>query len=433
MSELPLGWEQSTLGEVANYVNGRGFKKSEWSTTGRPIIRIQNLTGSGSDFNYFDGELDDRHTVRRGDLLVSWAATLGVHTWDQDREGALNQHIFKVIPKIDPAYLRYALEHALDDLRQQTHGSGMVHITKAKFEKTPIAVPPLAEQHRIVETLEYHLAHLDRGMELIESSVDSIGPTRRSLANSFLQESLAGHHRHYRLNEIADSIRNGMFVSRPAAEANGVPILRIGAVRSLNLDLGDLRYTAMSEDEVRNMNGLLSPGDLVFTRYNGNPEYVGACAVVSEQVQPLAFPDKLIRVRPNPDIIEPDYLAFACAYGVVREQIRSAVKTTAGQAGIAGSSIKSLLIPVPEKAAQRRAVEGFLSASESLARLAESIGHVKRRAGSLRRSLLLSAVSGELSNQDVSDDPVRHVTSAGSKPIGTMKTTRSSTRKVPVR
>jgi type I restriction enzyme, S subunit len=69
VSELPAGWTATTLGKIGAYLNGRGFKKSEWRDSGRPIIRIQNLTGSGTSFNYFDGEADERHVARDGELL----------------------------------------------------------------------------------------------------------------------------------------------------------------------------------------------------------------------------------------------------------------------------------------------------------------------------------------------------------------------------
>ena len=141
MTELPPGWAIATLGEIGEYLNGRGFKKSEWRESGRPIIRIQNLTGSGNHVNYFDGEPEERYTARRGDLLVSWAATLGVFVWDGP-EAVVNQHIFKVRSHVDRSFHRYLLLWVLNDLRRQTHGSGMVHITKSRFEETPVPLPP---------------------------------------------------------------------------------------------------------------------------------------------------------------------------------------------------------------------------------------------------------------------------------------------------
>src|SRR5689334_18744687 len=92
---VPEGWKRTTIGELGRYLNGRGFKTSEWARTGRPIIRIQDLTGSNKNPNYFNGAIEDRYIVEPGDLLVSWSATLGAYIWDGP-EAVLNQHIFKV-------------------------------------------------------------------------------------------------------------------------------------------------------------------------------------------------------------------------------------------------------------------------------------------------------------------------------------------------
>jgi hypothetical protein len=45
---VPAGWTATTLGALGRYVNGRGFRRGEWCDAGRPIIRIQNLTGSAA-------------------------------------------------------------------------------------------------------------------------------------------------------------------------------------------------------------------------------------------------------------------------------------------------------------------------------------------------------------------------------------------------
>ena len=97
------------LSGVAEYINGFAFKPQDWKSQGKKIIRIQNLTGSSDNFNYTDREdIPAKYIVRRGDLLISWSATIGFYIWD-DEEAYLNQHIFKVIPseKILNKYLYY--------------------------------------------------------------------------------------------------------------------------------------------------------------------------------------------------------------------------------------------------------------------------------------------------------------------------------------
>lgn len=387
----PAGWERKALGELGRYLNGRAFKKQEWRSTGRPIIRIQNLTGSSDAFNFFEGEVDDRYVVRPGDLLVSWAATLGSYIWTGP-EAVLNQHIFKVESNIDLKFHKYLLDHKLDELMRHTHGSGMVHITRGRFDAVPVDIPPNDEQRRIVDLLEDHLSRLDAADSYLDAALRRSEMLRwGSVAEAV---STAGG-RQVRLGDIA-SVRNGIFVSRPGSEPNGVPILRIGAVRSLSLDLSDLRYSERTEEDLRESDGLAQPGDLLFTRYNGNPRFVGACAAVPEDAPVLTYPDKLIRVRVTDDAALSEFVALACSVGAARAEIQASVRTTAGQAGIAGRDLKNVTLTLPDLEAQRVAIRAASESGIAANRLSHELEIAQRRAAALRRSLLASAFSGRL-------------------------------------
>ncbi len=143
------------LEEVAEFINGRAFKPSEWSQSGTPIIRIQNLTGTSKVFNYFDGEFDERIRVQRGDILISWSASLGVYRW-RSKDAVLNQHIFKVRLHngINPDYFYYAATDAVQEMALRVHGSTMQHITKDRFDSIHIPLPDLVEQRRVAALLE---------------------------------------------------------------------------------------------------------------------------------------------------------------------------------------------------------------------------------------------------------------------------------------
>lgn len=177
---LPKSWEKSKLGDIGRYLNGKAFKSEEWKSTGRPIIRIQNLTGSGTEFNYFQGEAEDRYVVMPGDLLFSWSATLGTFIW-QGPEAVLNQHIFKVESHIDKKFHRYLLDFKIQEMQSQTHGSGMVHITKKSFDAIEVHIPPTKEQHKIVEILEDHLSRLDASVAIADEMEKQSAAFRRSL------------------------------------------------------------------------------------------------------------------------------------------------------------------------------------------------------------------------------------------------------------
>lgn len=163
--ELPDGWAEVAVGQVAEYVNGLAFRPSDWEATGRPIIRIQNLTDPSKPYNHTRREVAPRFIVTAGDILVSWSATLDAFRWNGP-EAVLNQHIFRVVPRvalIDEDFLFWGLKVVIEEmwLSEHTHGSTMRHINRRPFLEHPFLLPPLQEQHRIVEEVEALLADVN--------------------------------------------------------------------------------------------------------------------------------------------------------------------------------------------------------------------------------------------------------------------------------
>jgi type I restriction enzyme S subunit len=164
-----MSWEMVKLGDIATYINGCAFKPSDWSKSGLPIIRIQNLTNQDADYNYFDGKYKSQYEINNGEILISWSATLGVFKWNKGK-ALLNQHIFKVIfdkKNIDKNYFVYVVNSELQNLIGNTHGSTMKHITKNRFENHLIPLPPLETQKKIVNIL-------DKAQELINKRKQQI-------------------------------------------------------------------------------------------------------------------------------------------------------------------------------------------------------------------------------------------------------------------
>ena len=166
----PLGWCKTQLKYIADYVNGRAFKPEEWETNGLPIVRIQNLNDETAPYNKSSKSYEEKYLIHKGDLLFAWAASLGTYVWEKG-DAWLNQHIFKVIPFVfmDKLYLYYSLESLIKDFYKESHGSGMVHITKKKFEGIECFVPPFAEQQRIVAKIEELLSILDSIQKSLEA------------------------------------------------------------------------------------------------------------------------------------------------------------------------------------------------------------------------------------------------------------------------
>jgi type I restriction enzyme S subunit len=200
------------------------------------------------------------------------------------------------------------------------------------------------------------------------------------------------------------------------------------------LNVADVRYVPRAVEMDPDGSFVLEPGDLLFTRYSGNPEYVGACAMVPAQAPRLLYPDKLIRVQVDRALVDPRFVEIAANAGETRRVIRSRVKTTAGQTGISGSDLKSVPFPVPPLTVQQRIVDEVDTALAPTKRLGEQLDLMLRRSSSLRATTLVSAFSGKLVPQDPNDEPasvlLERISAERATSNGHRPTTARSRRKI---
>lgn len=193
---LPNGWAMATVGDLADYVNGRAFKPTEWKDAGKPIIRIQNLNNVKAKYNFSPENHEEKYLVRNGDLLFAWSASLGAYIW-RGGDAWLNQHIFVVHSKscTIKLFIFYLLEKITAELYAKAHGSGMIHVTKGKFESTEILLPPINEQHRIVAKIEELFSELEKGIESLKTARAQLKVYRQALLKQAFEGKLTAQWR----------------------------------------------------------------------------------------------------------------------------------------------------------------------------------------------------------------------------------------------
>ena len=191
--DLPINWAEVRLGQAVDLVNGRAFKPSDWTQSGLPIDRIQNLNNPAANFNRYDGDVRSKFLIDNGDFLISWSGTpgtsFGAHIW-QGGPAILNQHIFKAVlvaEAFEPQFLKLAINSRMTDLIKQAHGGvGLQHITKPKLQSIFLALPPLAEQRRIVARLDEMITLCDR----LEAHLVAAEDARVRALDAMLHEAL---------------------------------------------------------------------------------------------------------------------------------------------------------------------------------------------------------------------------------------------------
>jgi type I restriction enzyme S subunit len=390
----PANWRHTTLGAIGHYWNGRGFKKSEWRQSGRPIIRIQNLTGSGKGFNYYDGTAEEHYIARQGDLLISWAATLGAYIWNGP-EAVVNQHIFKVESLIDLRFHKYLLDFKLGELMRRAHGSGMVHVTRKTFDNVPVAVPySTDEQRQIVAALEDHLSRLDAADAYLQAA------TKRGelLRPSWVLTKAEGSGRESTLAEVVLEAKTGWdrgraFAVQPPA---GHPYLKMNNIRS-NGELDLTSTTHVDGDAKEAGRYQILTGDVLFNNRNSR-ELVGKAAVADERIEGWTYNNNLVRMRFAPGVV-PAFAAMQMNGPGFRHKLSDCISGSTNVAAIYTRDLLRQSIWIPTLEHQAALVARYSEMSMQETRLSTSLDDQRRRLINLRGQLLIAAFNGRLTGR----------------------------------
>ena len=216
------------------------------------------------------------------------------------------------------------------------------HFKYLKREAIPI--PPLPEQRRIAAILD-QAETLRTQRRAALAQLDSL---TQSLFLDMFGGALASPNR-VAMGELVGEFRYG---TSEKSGASGFPALRIPNVASGALDLNELKTVAVEAPEFDRLR-LLS-GDLLFVRTNGNPDYVGRCAVFEPALvfgtgfdpNKFIYASYLIRARLKGSNLSPLVLQHYLAEGEGRRALRARCKTSAGQYNINTEGLGSIPIPI---------------------------------------------------------------------------------------
>ena len=200
---LPVGWQWSRIGELCTKTGSgstpRGGK-NVYMESGVPFLRSQNVYDDGlrmDDVAYVGPDVHARMTgtaVRPRDLLLNiTGGSMGrcCHVPEQFDEANVSQHVAIIRPAISemsdflhklvlsPCFQAFIFD-------EQT-GAGRGGLPKKKMDRIAVAVPPQAEQHRIVAKVDELMALCDR----LEASLVAGNDARSRLLDALLHVALS--------------------------------------------------------------------------------------------------------------------------------------------------------------------------------------------------------------------------------------------------
>jgi type I restriction enzyme S subunit len=141
-----------------------------------------------------DFEIENRRTnLQVGDVLLTTVGSIGrTALYSGTPKNVTFQRSVSVLrPKIEmisPKFLMYYLDSITEMLNRESRGVAQQGIYLNQVRKLEVPVPPLLEQHKIVEILEDHLSRLDAAVAL----ADAIEKQSAGLRRSILQAAFTG-------------------------------------------------------------------------------------------------------------------------------------------------------------------------------------------------------------------------------------------------
>ncbi|MBW6400314.1 hypothetical protein KPL78_20810 [Roseomonas sp. HJA6] len=459
----PPGWAVAPLGDLIKGIEaGKNVaaigRPPEDSETG--IVKVSAVTWGEFDEDESKAlppgaAIDPAHLIRPGDFLISRANTIElvgapVIVKQFRRRLVLSDKVLRlrVVEGFD-RWLELFLKSHFGRVQIEQYATGaqlsMRNISQENLRRITLPVPPEAEQTRIVAAVNALFEDVEAGEAALARAREGLTQFRASLLHAACTGALTADWRAANpTNETGEDLLHQLLAARsedssrrarailapdvtdeaplpsgwcwasvdqvtnflgnglaraPDGDTTDRRILRISAVRPLKVDHAEHRFYRPLPAE--NLAGATTQRhDLLVTRYSGSEQYVGVCGLVRFD-EPLLFPDKVMCARPLPGFSDlAEYLEVALNAGPSRAYIARNIRTTAGQKGIAGSSIRACPVPLPP----RRELVAIVAAVREAQTDATELP-ADEFAARLRQSILHAAFTGRLVPQDPADEP----------------------------
>ena len=153
------------------------------------------------------------------------------------------------------------------------------------------------------------------------------------------------------IGDIVKEVKYG--TSKPAVEGGKYPYLRMNNLTpDGHLDLNDLKYIDISEDEIEKC--VVRKGDVLFNRTN-SIELVGKTAVF-DLPDDMVIAGYIIRVRLNERML-PEVLSQYMNLEALKDILRSMAKGAVNQANINAQELQNVKVYLPDMGLQKKFIE----------------------------------------------------------------------------
>lgn len=406
-TKVPCNWCWIELGKLTSMKSGYPFDSKRFaknaSVNSRPLIRIRDVI-KGETETYTDQECPEEYIIKRGDILIGMDGDFNVGKW-QSEDALLNQRVC-CIQSCSSLYLDeflfYYLPEPLKKINDATPSVTVKHLSTKTLAITPVPVPPLAEQQRIVDRIEILFAKLDEAKQKAQDALDSFETRKAAILHKAFTGELTAQWRKEHdvgmeswkqetLESVCHSIFDGDHMPPPKSE-QGIPFLVISNVNTGHLSFKNTRFVPKSYYEALSDTRKPRYGDVLYTLVGS----YGIPVIVDSEI-PFCFQRHMALLKPK--AVNSYYLWYILQSRKMFEKATQ-IATGTAQMTVPIKGLRKLQFncaPVNEQTEIVRILDNLLVKEQQAKEAAEK---VLEQIDLIKKSILARAFRGELGTND---------------------------------
>ncbi|MDR6914929.1 type I restriction enzyme S subunit [Pseudomonas sp. 3296] len=423
MNELPVGWAETTLGEVADWGSGGTPSRSDPSFYGGTIPWIKS------------GELNSRYVTSTEEFITEaaiknssaklfpagsvaiamYGATIG-KTAILGVDASTNQACAVGAPVAgitEKEFLYRLLQNEKKAFIEKGKGGAQPNISQAVIKAHEIGLPPLAEQTRIAKKLDELLAQVDT----LKARIDGVPALLKRFRQSVLTAAASGRlteewrerqtaipsWRKVTIGSLCITAFDGPFGSKLKSDdytTEGVRVVRLENIGHLNF-IGEKQTFIGSGKFAELAKNKLETGDILFSSFVD--EEVRVCRLPNSDASFINKADCFC-LRIDQSTVNPTFvmsiLAARHTYLRIKEAVHGATRPRINLGFLRGFEIKLPSMEEQTEIVQR--IEHFFAFADQIEL---NVAATQMRVDRLTQSILAKAFRGELVPQDPNDEP----------------------------
>ena len=427
--KLPNNWCWTKIGVITDLYRGVSYKKheghSEKGINDCLVMRGGNIKEGEIDIDadniYVDKKLVSKEQyVKKHDVVIvsSTGSTkvigrAGISFADYD-DVAFGAFLTLVRPSesVHKPYVSYYFQGDMyrNRMRQLASGVNINNIRNEYITDTPIPMPPLDEQRRIVGRIESLFAKLEEAEEKAQEIVDGFEKRKAAILHKAFSGELTEIWRKEndrKIDEWVDltfgdvivSVKNGT-TAKQTKEKTNWPVTRIETLQNGTLDLSRVGYVVdpntISEDDC------YIAGDIAFSHIN-SAAHVGKTALIESHFLPLVHGMNLLRIRLN-DLCLPQFMVWYSRSSKYKELIMQRINMAVNQVSINQKQLKTMPIKLPTVDEQFEIVKKLDSLITKELQAKEIAEAVIEQIYTMKKAILARAFRAELGTNDPDEE-----------------------------